>query len=165
MQHTAYQEPSRHSCSNRTIRLAPNGASTFMIALGVSKHIKRPTHRTRHQTEYLEYLSSASSQYIVRRFGKQYKQTIGLDFFIKRIVLPGEVPFVAPGGPTRLSRNRSSFTRTQRNSALRCYVLGSVSAHLASACSAFGGPCRWRARCMWRCKYGTSAASRLEGRW
>lgn len=28
-------------------------------------------------------------RYSQEQFGKQYKQTIGLDFFLKRIVLPG----------------------------------------------------------------------------
>ncbi|XP_074641865.1 ras-related protein Rab-28-like [Tubulanus polymorphus] len=35
--------------------------------------------------------TSLATQYSQKQFGKQYKQTVGLDFFLKRITLPGEV--------------------------------------------------------------------------
>lgn len=35
--------------------------------------------------------TSLATRYSQEQFGKQYKQTIGLDFFLKRIVLPGNV--------------------------------------------------------------------------
>ncbi|XP_064630356.1 ras-related protein Rab-28-like [Lineus longissimus] len=35
--------------------------------------------------------TSLTTRYSQQQFGKQYKQTIGLDFFLKRIVLPGGV--------------------------------------------------------------------------
>ena len=35
--------------------------------------------------------TSLSTRYAQEQFGKQYQQTIGLDFFLKRIVLPGSV--------------------------------------------------------------------------
>ena len=35
--------------------------------------------------------TSLSTRYSQEQFGKQYKQTVGLDFFLKRIVLPGGV--------------------------------------------------------------------------
>ena len=44
-------------------------------------------------------------------FAKQYKQTIGLDFFIKRMVLPGDV---RPPRRTRLWHGEGSTTRARR---------------------------------------------------
>ncbi len=35
--------------------------------------------------------TSLCSRYAQDNFGKQYKQTIGLDFFSKRLMLPGNV--------------------------------------------------------------------------
>ncbi|KAJ8317622.1 hypothetical protein KUTeg_005526 [Tegillarca granosa] len=35
--------------------------------------------------------TSVATRYSQEQFGKQYKQTIGLDFFLKRIILPGGV--------------------------------------------------------------------------
>ena len=35
------------------------------------------------------FQTSLTTRYSQEQFGKQYKQTIGLDFFLKRIVLPG----------------------------------------------------------------------------
>ncbi|KAK3582756.1 hypothetical protein CHS0354_015280 [Potamilus streckersoni] len=35
--------------------------------------------------------TSLASRYAQEQFGKQYRQTIGLDFFLKRVVLPGNV--------------------------------------------------------------------------
>ncbi|KAL4232222.1 Ras-related protein Rab-28 [Mactra antiquata] len=35
--------------------------------------------------------TSLATRYSQEQFGKQYKQTVGLDFFLKRIVLPGNV--------------------------------------------------------------------------
>ncbi|XP_064602235.1 LOW QUALITY PROTEIN: ras-related protein Rab-28-like [Liolophura sinensis] len=35
--------------------------------------------------------TSISTRYAQEQFGKQYKQTVGLDFFLKRIVLPGNI--------------------------------------------------------------------------
>lgn len=35
--------------------------------------------------------TSIATRYSQEQFGKQYKQTVGLDFFLKRIVLPGNV--------------------------------------------------------------------------
>ncbi|KAL5017565.1 hypothetical protein ScPMuIL_007154 [Solemya velum] len=35
--------------------------------------------------------TSLATRYSQEQFGKQYKQTIGLDFFLKRIVLPGNI--------------------------------------------------------------------------
>lgn len=35
--------------------------------------------------------TSIATRYSQEQFGKQYKQTIGLDFFLKRIILPGNV--------------------------------------------------------------------------
>lgn len=35
--------------------------------------------------------TSIATRYSQEQFGKQYKQTIGIDFFLKRIVLPGNV--------------------------------------------------------------------------
>jgi len=35
------------------------------------------------------FQTSLATRYSQEQFGKQYKQTIGLDFFLKRIVLPG----------------------------------------------------------------------------
>lgn len=38
------------------------------------------------------FQSSLATRFAQEAFGKQYKQTIGLDFFLKRISLPGETP-------------------------------------------------------------------------
>ncbi|CAH1784003.1 unnamed protein product [Owenia fusiformis] len=35
--------------------------------------------------------TSIATRYSQEQFGKQYKQTLGLDFFLKRIVLPGNI--------------------------------------------------------------------------
>ncbi|XP_042325574.1 ras-related protein Rab-28 [Sceloporus undulatus] len=35
--------------------------------------------------------TSLATRFAQEAFGKQYKQTIGLDFFLKRITLPGNV--------------------------------------------------------------------------
>jgi Ras-related protein Rab-28 len=35
--------------------------------------------------------TSLSTRYSQENFGKQYKQTIGVDFFLKRIILTGNV--------------------------------------------------------------------------
>ena len=37
------------------------------------------------------FQTSLSTRYAQEQFGKQYKQTIGLDFFLKRIILPGNL--------------------------------------------------------------------------
>lgn len=38
------------------------------------------------------FQTSLATRFAQEAFGKQYKQTIGLDFFLKRITLPGETP-------------------------------------------------------------------------
>lgn len=38
------------------------------------------------------FQTSLATRFAQEAFGKQYKQTIGLDFFLKRISLPGETP-------------------------------------------------------------------------
>ncbi|KAK2158400.1 hypothetical protein LSH36_171g06017 [Paralvinella palmiformis] len=35
--------------------------------------------------------TSLATRYSQEQFGKQYKQTVGLDFFLKRIILPGNI--------------------------------------------------------------------------
>ena len=35
--------------------------------------------------------TSIASRFVKDNFAKQYKQTIGLDFFLKKVVLPGDV--------------------------------------------------------------------------
>ena len=41
-------------------------------------------------TRHFLFQTSLCTRYSQEQFGKQYKQTIGLDFFLKRIVLPGK---------------------------------------------------------------------------
>ncbi len=38
---------------------------------------------------YFLFQTSLATRYSQEQFGKQYKQTVGLDFFLKRIILPG----------------------------------------------------------------------------
>ncbi len=40
--------------------------------------------------QLVTFQTSLCTRYSQEQFGKQYKQTIGLDFFLKRIVLPGK---------------------------------------------------------------------------
>ena len=39
---------------------------------------------------FLSLQTSLTTRYAQEQFGKQYKQTIGVDWFLKRIVMPGK---------------------------------------------------------------------------
>ncbi|XP_062492376.1 ras-related protein Rab-28 isoform X1 [Pezoporus occidentalis] len=42
-------------------------------------------------TSFFAVLTSLATRFAQETFGKQYRQTIGLDFFLKRIILPGNL--------------------------------------------------------------------------
>ena len=87
--------------------------------------------------------TSVANRFTDDHFAMTYKQTIGLDFFIKRLVLPGDVRVPPPPA--------------HRRGATRPYLL----------CMP-----RWRRscvrrgvrRCRWRCRSGTSAGRRSAAR-
>lgn len=58
-----------------------HGRGVLALTLRVSLLLSPPPFQT-----------SLATRFAQEAFGKQYKQTIGLDFFLKRISLPGETP-------------------------------------------------------------------------
>lgn len=54
------------------------------------------------------FQTSIATRYSQEQFGKQYKQTVGLDFFLKRIVLPGIVMSYEPLEMAKLVYKTSS---------------------------------------------------------
>lgn len=74
--------------------------------------------------------TSLSTRYSQEQFGKQYKQTIGLDFFLKRVVLPGNVNVALQvwdiGGQTLGGKMLDKYIYGA-NGILLCYDITNVS--------------------------------------
>ena len=87
--------------------------------------------------------TSIAMRFTEDHFAMQYKQTIGLDFFIKRIVLPGDV------------RSRAHRPRHEVCGFLLAVFAERVCMRVCV---------RSARRCTWRCRSGTLAARRLAVR-
>uniref|UniRef100_A0AAQ4QST9 Uncharacterized protein n=1 Tax=Gasterosteus aculeatus aculeatus TaxID=481459 RepID=A0AAQ4QST9_GASAC len=59
--------------------------------------------------------TSLVTRFAQEAFGKQYKQTIGLDFFLKRISLPGRVTGCVSATWASLPQNTYSWRNIKEN--------------------------------------------------